>query len=340
MVREEEYLAEFIARALPAEELSAPVLDAEEDYLALFMAHSIEQPSRSDEVLTESARQRSGLDIKYSKFVSSYSRLDPESGVSLIRLTSSTVLSEGFSVFSNDATIICYSLTGEGEVVVDGSGTRIRKYDLIWLDCACRPRFRPSPGRPWECAFVRINGELNSPLFANTCAILRERRQIHLTFGAGTRLRSLVWQLLSARTESGPDPDNMYAHLLLGLFLEVDMAITSTAVQQVIVPDIIVAIQGYIDRNYNQPISLDSLSRLFSISKYHMAREFKRYVGKSPNDYLIDVRMTRAKELLIDSRSTIAEIAQSVRISNTNHFLYLFKSREGLTPSAFRKQRV
>ena len=71
-----------------------------------------------------------------------------------------------------------------------------------------------------------------------------------------------------------------------------------------------------------------------------MSREFKRYVGKSPNDYLIGIRLDKAKVLLVDSRRSIAEIGQLVGIPNTNHFLYLFKSREGITPSAFRKQRV
>ena len=99
-------------------------------------------------------------------------------------------------------------------------------------------------------------------------------------------------------------------------------------------PDIIVAIQSYIDRNYASQITLDALSRSFGISKYHMSREFKRYIGKSPNDYLIDLRLDRAKSLLVDSGRTIADIGQLVGIPNTNHFLYLFKSREGITPSA------
>ena len=71
-----------------------------------------------------------------------------------------------------------------------------------------------------------------------------------------------------------------------------------------------------------------------------MSREFKRYIGKSPNDYLIDRRLDRVKELLSDSNRTIAEIGSLVGIPNTSHLLYLFKSREGLTPSAFRKHRI
>ena len=72
------------------------------------------------------------------------------------------------------------------------------------------------------------------------------------------------------------------AHLLLELFLEVEVALVSSSAKQVIVPDIIAAIQSYLDRNYPSGITLDALSKQFGISKYHMSREFKRYIGKSP----------------------------------------------------------
>lgn len=143
---------------------------------------------------------------------------------------------------------------------------------------------------------------MNSHLFAETCRRLNEDGIIQLTFGAGSRFRSLIWQLLSTRTDSSPNPDSVFAHLLLSLFVEVDLAVVSASAKQVIVPDIIVAIQSYLDRNYSRNISLDDLSRIFSISKFHMSREFKRYVGKSPNDYLIGIRLDKAKVLLVDSR--------------------------------------
>ena len=54
-------------------------------------------------------------EIKYSKFVRSYSGLDPDSGITLVRIASATVPEAGFNVFSEDATLLCYSLSGEGE---------------------------------------------------------------------------------------------------------------------------------------------------------------------------------------------------------------------------------
>lgn len=335
---EDDYLSMFIEMALDPEDL-VDTTHREDEYLSLFIAHSNETMETYNEDIYEETMP-GGPEIKYSKFISTYSQLDPGSGIGLIRLSSEVVPLKGMTVYSKDASLICYSLLGEGEVIINGVGMRCRKYDCIWLDCSRRAEFRAYPGKPWECAFVRINGELESKLFKKACEQINTKGKVQLTFGAGTRFRSLIWQLLSERTQSGRSPDSVYAHLLLAMFTELELALMDSSTKQVIIPDIIVAIQSYMDKNYNLDISLDELSHIFSISKFHMSREFKRYIGKSPNDYLIDTRLNKSKELLVDSKRTIAEIGNLVGITNTNHFLYLFKSREGVTPSAFRKRRI
>ena len=169
---EEEYLAAFIERAIE------PVADSggegsEEEYLELFMAHSMEEPETFLNVMSSPAAE-SGLGLKYSRFVSSYSELDPDSGIGIIRLTSAAIPGSGINVYSRDATLLCYTLLGEGEVVVDGRGIKCRKYDCVWLDCSRRAHYRASPGQSWECAFVRVHGRMDSHLFAETCRRMRE----------------------------------------------------------------------------------------------------------------------------------------------------------------------
>lgn len=334
---ESELLSQFIEMAVDTEDMRSR--DQEEDYLSLFMSHSKDPPERYDDVMKESNEDK-GVDIKFSKFISSYSQLDHSSGIGPIRLTSVVIPAIGMTVMGDDMSLLCYTLSGEGEIIADGRGIRCRKYDCVWIDCRRRVQYRAAPGRPWECAFIRIHGNPRSDFFSQACRRIGSEGLISLTFGAGSRFRSLIWQLLGPQIESSPDPDAMYTHLLLSLFIEIELAVVSTSVKQVIVPDIIVGMQNYIDRNYSQEITLDALSERFSISKFHMSREFKKYVGKSPNDYLINVRIEKSKELLVDSRRTIVDIAQLVGIPNTNHFLYLFKTREGITPSAFRKRVI
>ena len=73
----------------------------------------------------------------------------------------------------------------------------------------------------------------------------------------------------------------MYAHLLLCLFLEVEIALVSFLGEAGHSAGHHHGIQSWMDRNYASAITLDALSKQFGISKYHMSREFKRSIGKA-----------------------------------------------------------
>lgn len=341
---EDEYLDYFMEMALDPEDRKAPeAWDAEEEYLSMFIAHAQDPvPTESKKDGAESAVTTASLDIRFSKFINTYSnsRLRRDSGVGLIRISLAVVPLSGFTVYAEDSTLLCYTMSGEGEVILNGVGTPQRKYDCAWIDCSKHIQFRSYPGKPWECAFVRVHGEKNPWTLSSVSVQLYQKGAVFMTFGAGTRFRSIIWELLSPKTDQHPDSENIYNHLLMGLFNELTLAFMCNRTRQVVIPDVIAAIQAYLDNNYFEDICLDGLSKRFGISKFHMSREFKRYIGKSPNDYLIDRRLDRAKELLANSNRTVAEIGQLVGIPNANHFLYLFKNREGLTPTAFRKRRI
>ncbi len=335
---EKELLDLFISMAVeqppkPAENQE----EREKEYLSLFMAQALERdhPENDKMELTDDNQK---LDIHFSKFITG-----PREGTeepALLRISTATVPTSGCSVHAAETTLLCYVLSGSGEVISEGKGTPVRKYDCVWLDCNRPVQFRAYPNKPWECAFLRVQGSKNPWVTPETYAYLYTSGGIFMTFGAGTRFRSIIWELLSQKTEQYPNSDLIYEHLLKGLFNELNLVLITNSTRQMVIPDEIVAIQNYLDRNYFEAISLDSISQKFNISKYYMSRKFKQYVGKSPNNYLIDLRLDKAKELLADSDFTVAEIGRLVGIPNANHFLYLFKTREGLTPSAFRKRRI
>ncbi len=336
--REDYILQEFISRSLPEEVLRPAAEEQEDEYLSLFIDHALDS---GPEAAPPGANISIGnAEIMNSRFFSGFSSFDRSSGIGLIRLTSVKVPVSGIRISSTEAVLLCYTLSGEGDLYTEGRSIRCRKYDCVCVDCRAEPKLRACPGPDWEGVFIRINGRFSSELFSNLCSYISNNTAALLTFGAGTRFRSIIWELLGARADSNPDSVSLYNHLLLGLFLELDMAITFASHKQTIIPDVIMSVQNYLDKNYARDINLDLLAKTFSISKYHMSREFKRCIGKSPIDYLIDVRINRAKTLLYDTNRPVAEICQLVGIPNPNHFLYLFKEREGVTPSAFRKFKL
>lgn len=102
-------------------------------------------------------------------------------------------------------------------------------------------------------------------------------------------------------------------------------------------PAYILEIMNEMERNCSAKIPLDELAAQHSFSKYHLAREFKRYTGYSPNEYLTHVRLSLAKEMLKFSRMTITQIAEHTGYNQPSFFIRMFKQKEGITPLEFRK---
>lgn len=92
----------------------------------------------------------------------------------------------------------------------------------------------------------------------------------------------------------------------------------------------------YMDSNFAQPLTLDFLSDFAGVSKYYLSREFKKYTGFSPNDYLITLRVNKAKSLLTSTTLPAVKIAHEVGIYDSNNFTNLFKRKTGMTPIQYR----
>jgi AraC family transcriptional regulator, regulatory protein of adaptative response / methylphosphotriester-DNA alkyltransferase methyltransferase len=101
--------------------------------------------------------------------------------------------------------------------------------------------------------------------------------------------------------------------------------------------DWVAQIAGYIDNNYNERLTLETLSDICHGSPYHLHRTFKRIKGITPIEYIQQTRINKAIEYLIDSHHAILDIASAVGIPNTAYFITLFKKKTGYTPTEFRQ---
>lgn len=99
----------------------------------------------------------------------------------------------------------------------------------------------------------------------------------------------------------------------------------------------VISTRRHIDANYDLALSLDALSRVPYVSKYHLLRLFKRYYGQTPMQYLIDKRIEKAKTHLENGMSS-AETCYAIGFESPCSFSTLFKNKTGLTPSAFQKR--
>lgn len=100
------------------------------------------------------------------------------------------------------------------------------------------------------------------------------------------------------------------------------------------------SIKYYLEAHHSEDISLDSLSSSMYISPTYMSKLFKQETGESPINYLIKIRMEKAKELLLKKELSIKEIANLVGYQDAYHFSKLFKKYTGSSPSEYIKKKT
>jgi AraC-like DNA-binding protein len=100
----------------------------------------------------------------------------------------------------------------------------------------------------------------------------------------------------------------------------------------------VIATRHYIDNNFENELNLDLLSHIRFTSKFHLLRLFKKYYGQTPNNYLTDKRIEKAKAYLREGR-TVTETCYSVGFESPSSFSTLFKRKLGLSPTEFQKKQ-
>lgn len=95
-----------------------------------------------------------------------------------------------------------------------------------------------------------------------------------------------------------------------------------------------------IDESPQDAPSLEELSQHAGYTKDHFARVFKKVVGLTPHDYLINARVRRARQLLVESNLSIKEIASALGYRDIYFFSRQFKAKMGITPSEARRRGV
>jgi len=104
---------------------------------------------------------------------------------------------------------------------------------------------------------------------------------------------------------------------------------------------LIMRVKKYLQHNYmNYEVSLDSVSAMLNISSSYLSVLFKKCTGINFIDYIQELKIKEAKELLKDPLRSANEIASLVGYESASYFTRAFKKKTGLTPSEWRKKNT
>ena len=225
-------------------------------------------------------------------------------------------------------------MSGKGKLLYLGKEYTLNAGDCFYINCLKKHHYQTEPGHNWELLWIHFNGPVALGYYEkfteNGFQIIHVQdnffmeRSFHRVIALNKK-RMISSELLTS---------NVITSILTELTIQ---SMTNNATY-ILIPDTIKQVIFDIEHNFKSDISLQSLATKHNLNKFHLAKEFKKYTGTTVVEYIITNRLAYAKELLKYSDLSISEITFKIGMNNISHFINLFKTRENMTPLAFRKQ--
>ncbi len=194
----------------------------------------------------------------------------------------------------------------------------------------------------------RINGEFSQiPMedFLNFVSSKETGPYITLKVSPKNEIVILLNRILKERESSELGSEFLNYLLILELFVLLSRALkmeweNSIKSKSPKLKELISISVNFINNNFERDISLGDIAKFVFLSPSYFTRAFKDETGLSPINYLLKVRIERAKELLSDTSLKISDIALNVGFSNQQRFNEMFKKYARTTPLQYRKQHA
>jgi len=230
-----------------------------------------------------------------------------------------------------------YITKGRGSFRHGDAAYELGPNDGVIYDMRQPHSFRADPRDPYEMRYVVFQGaDLDkqwSAWFDSPCVALR---------GVGEkepRFASLLLLALEEMSVGSLEREPALSGVLYELLMEALAADRIAAADRDdAAPPPLERGRRYLEEKYAQgEADIHAAAREAGLSYYHFIRQFKRYYGSPPKEYLTKIRLGHAKRALLHTDLSVSEAAESAGFGSYNAFLHTFLQHEGCSPTLFRK---
>lgn len=233
-----------------------------------------------------------------------------------------------------DSYLIVFTLKGKGHLTYKNKNFVLNPNDLFFIDCRYYQKYWADREKGWTFLWMHIDGGMIASYFNRY-----DKEGPICRIQGRESLTTLFKGLLELQKQQKSSLQEILASkFIVEILTECLLCRLPLITEKQTLPNYIQSMQEFMESNFNSNLKLDLLSKKFAINKYQLSREFKRFIGFSPNDYLINRRVSHAKNQLRYTDLSVREIAEEVGIENVSHFINLFKKREGMTPLKYRNR--
>ena len=143
------------------------------------------------------------------------------------------------------------------------------------------------------------------------------------------------------RTQKNADKivDALFSYCLLQINKLEDHMTDNVSFENNYIPPLVLKTVNYLNNTYGENHSLCALAERFYVSKATLVYNFNKYLHCTPMDFLLTLRLNKAKEELVNTNASIKEISDKCGFSSPNYFSLIFKRKEHISPANYRKYR-
>lgn len=226
-------------------------------------------------------------------------------------------------------------LSGRGLFYYNTTPYSIRQGDCVWIDCSLPYSHESSIDSPWELKWVHFYGKDVDSFYR---AYLEQGHPVCFSAVNAGAFNEALSAMLSLHQEDTSLKEMLSHKYLTDIITLCFLEHTDARPEKNDTFSKITAIRAYLKAHFTEQITLDSLSSLFFISKYHLVREYKQLFHTTIINDLTALRLSHAKSLLRFTSQSITEIASACGYSEVNYFIKVFKKAEGITPLEYRRK--
>lgn len=236
---------------------------------------------------------------------------------------------------------IYYFIGGEVEYRVEGKTYQLHPGDLLLINPWEFHQGVVTPGIPYERRVLWIDrtylAQFNEDETDLTACFAPSVENLLRPNKAQQATIERLLEQLRIESNSKDFGNQFYAHgIFLQLMVEINRLAQSTSHQKepVKTGELVSQVVSYISSHYQEPLTLQSLSDTFYVSKYYLSHEFTRKVGTSVYRYVLLRRLLAARDMITAGCSP-SEASQQCGFRDYANFYRLFKTEYGITPKEF-----
>lgn len=229
---------------------------------------------------------------------------------------------------------INYITRGSGILETTVGKFPIREGSIFIIQPGIWHRYKPHEKTGWQEHYIGFNGEMAQKLIQHQ---LFEANQPVLNVGVREELIDTYYKVFDLVQEEQPG----FQQIASGLIVKMLGYLVSFEKQKEFkgkhIASIIEDVRFRIRQSVDQELDMKQMARDYHIGYSYFRKMFKNYTGVSPHKYHLELKIMRAKELLLVTDKSVKEISYDLGFQTIHYFSRLFKNKVGKSPSEFRR---